>query len=37
LFTNLIGGPSDRRFSRWYCSGLQGWLDGTFKALRPTS
>jgi penicillin G amidase len=37
LFTNLIGGPSDRRFSRWYCSGLQGWLDGEFKALRPTS
>jgi penicillin amidase len=34
LHTNLIGGPSDRRFSRWYCSGLAGWLDGTFKALR---
>jgi penicillin G amidase len=36
LHTNLIGGPSDRRFSRWYCSGLQGWLDGTFKVLKPS-
>lgn len=36
LFTNLLGGPSDRRFSRWYCTGLQGWLAGKFKALRPS-
>jgi len=34
LHTNLLGGPSDRRFSRWYCSGLAGWLDGTFKPLQ---
>jgi penicillin amidase len=37
LHTNLCGGPSDRRFSRWYCSGLDGWLKGRFKALRPAA
>lgn len=35
LHTNLIGGPSDRRFSSWYCSDLEGWLEGKFKRLRP--
>jgi penicillin amidase len=35
LHTNLIGGPSDRRFSRWYCSGLDDWLAGKFKRLEP--
>ena len=25
------GGPSDRRFSRWYTSGLAGWLAGEYK------
>ncbi|MEM7180619.1 MAG: penicillin acylase family protein [Spirochaetota bacterium] len=31
--TNLPGGVSDRRFSRWYCSDLQNWLDGNYKKL----
>jgi penicillin amidase len=35
LHTNLLGGPSDRRFSRWYCSGVDGWLAGKFKRLEP--
>jgi penicillin amidase len=35
LHTNLIGGPSDRRFSRWYCSGVEDWLAGKFKRLAP--
>lgn len=35
LHTNLIGGPSDRRFSPWYCSGLDDWLAGRFKRLEP--
>jgi penicillin amidase len=35
LYTNLIGGPSDRRFSRWYCSGVEDWLAGKFKRLAP--
>ena len=33
--TRLVGGPSDRRFSRWYCSELEGWLAGTYKVLEP--
>ena len=33
--TSLAGGPSDRRFSRWYRSGLDAWLAGRLKTLRP--
>ncbi len=25
LHSSLVGGPSDRRFSKWYCSDLEGW------------
>lgn len=35
LLTNLAGGPSDRRFSQWYCSDLQNWLHGKYKTLSP--
>lgn len=31
--TNLAGGPSDRRFSKWYVSDLENWLNGTYKTL----
>jgi penicillin amidase len=31
--TNLQGGPSDRRFSRWYCSDLENWRSGRYKTL----
>ncbi len=31
LFSNLAGGPSDRRFSKWYTSGLEDWLHGNYK------
>ena len=31
----LIGGPSDRRFSRWYDSDTTNWLLGRYKTLRP--
>jgi penicillin amidase len=34
VYSNLAGGPSDRRFSRWYCSGLKGWIKGEYKTLR---
>lgn len=27
--------PSDRRFSRWYCSELEAWASGKFKRLVP--
>jgi penicillin amidase len=33
--TTLAGGPSDRRFSRWYKTGIADWLAGRFKTLRP--
>ncbi len=35
LRTNLEGGPSDRRFSKWYCSDLENWLAGRYKTLSP--
>jgi penicillin amidase len=35
LHTNMSGGPSDRRFSRWYCSDLANWTAGRYKRLRP--
>ncbi|MDQ7049182.1 MAG: penicillin acylase family protein [Enterobacterales bacterium] len=34
ILTNLAGGPSDRRFSKWYTSDLQDWLDGRYKKLE---
>ena len=33
--TNLAGGPSDRRFSKWYCSDLENWKQGTLKSVLP--
>jgi penicillin amidase len=33
LRTALPGGPSDRRTSRWYASGLDGWWHGRSKTL----
>lgn len=35
IYTNLAGGPSDRRFSKWYVSDLQNWMDGTYKTITP--
>lgn len=33
VYTALAGGPSDRRFSRWYTSGVSDWLAGRLKRL----
>jgi len=33
LYTNLAGGPSDRRFSKWYASDLDNWAAGRYKQL----
>lgn len=33
--TRLIGGVSDRRFSKLYCNELGAWLAGTYKKLQP--
>jgi penicillin amidase len=35
IHSNLAGGPSDRRFSKWYCSGLKDWIKGDYKTVRP--
>ena len=35
FFSNLAGGPSDRRFSKWYVSDLKNWLDHKFKKVSP--
>ncbi|MEN8222804.1 MAG: penicillin acylase family protein [Acidobacteriota bacterium] len=32
-FSNLAGGPSDRRFSRWYITDLKNWLNHKFKKI----
>lgn len=34
IYTNLAGGPSDRRFSKWYCSDLDNWLTGQYKCIH---
>ena len=36
IHTSLAGGPSDRRFSKWYCSDIQNWLTGKYKLVTPS-
>jgi len=33
IHTNMAGGPSDRRFSKWYCSDLDNWIEGRYKRV----
>jgi penicillin amidase len=33
MLTNIAGGPSGSRFSRWYKSDLKNWEEGTYKKL----
>ncbi|MBI1900720.1 MAG: penicillin acylase family protein [Planctomycetia bacterium] len=35
--TNLPGGPSESRFSRWYKSDIPRWFRGQYKPLRPST
>ena len=35
LHSTLAGGPSDRRFSRWYVSDLDNWQAGRYKTVSP--
>ena len=35
LHSALCGGPSDRRFSKWYVNGVRGWRQGTLKPRQP--
>ena len=37
LHSALCGGPSDRRFSKWYTSGVEGWRAGRLKVRKPPS
>jgi penicillin amidase len=32
-WTNLPGGPSESRFSRWYASDIKRWLKGQYKRI----
>lgn len=34
LHTNIAGGPSDRRFSKWYISDVENWRNGIYKVLK---
>ena len=34
-WTNLPGGPSESRFSKWYRSDVERWLNGEYKRLVP--
>ena len=34
VHSSLAGGPRDRRFSRWYVSGLKDWIKGKYKVVR---
>ncbi len=36
-WSNLPGGPSESRFSRWYKSDISRWAEGRYKPLRPES
>jgi penicillin amidase len=33
VYSNLAGGPSDRRFSRWYVSDLKRWKENRYKSM----
>ncbi len=33
LHTNIAGGSSDRRFSRWYMNDMENWMKGVYKVL----
>lgn len=34
IHTTIAGGPTDRRFSRWYISDIRNWLKGQYKILK---
>ena len=33
MYTNLPGGTTDRRFSKWYVSDIKNWLKGIYKKI----
>jgi penicillin amidase len=34
LHSNLLGGPSDRRFGKFYKNEVENWLNGVYKKLE---
>jgi penicillin amidase len=34
IHSNIAGGPTDRRFSRWYVNDMKNWLGGVYKILK---
>ena len=35
IHSTMAGGPSDRRFSKWYTSGVADWLAGKYRKMVP--
>jgi penicillin G amidase len=35
MHTNVAGGASDRRFSKYYTRGLREWAEGRYEVFRP--
>ncbi len=35
IHTNMPGGPSEHRFSRWYDTDIRNWLKGIYKTIIP--
>ena len=37
IHSNLAGGPSDNRFSKWYVSDLENWVNYRYKVTKPSN
>jgi penicillin amidase len=35
IYSATAGGPSDRRFSKWYTSGIADWVAGKYRKMSP--
>ena len=35
IHSTMAGGPSDRRFSKWYTSGISDWIAGRYRVMKP--
>jgi len=34
IHSTMAGGPSDRRFSKWYTSGISDWIAGRYRVMK---
>jgi penicillin amidase len=34
IHTTLVGGSTDRRFSKWYVNDIKNWIEGNYKILK---